>query len=261
MTRSESEGDHMSATQIEVSPESFDTPELSPHAELAFMARALNREGYDDFNVGHITYRQPDETFLILPADLGWDEARPGNALRIDIDGNLLEGEGKLMPAVRLQLEYHRLHRGCIWAIHQHPWFATLWSTTGRIPPAYYQRAVHAIGGQIAVYDDHQGPVSGVDAARAAAAAMGDASVTLLRNHGVFVVGDDAGQAYSRAVGLERRCRMAWYAESLCGAREMPEAAQHAVSELGRTKHGGRGPGLWEWAVRRELRADPALLS
>ena len=250
----------MSVTQIGVSPGSMDIPELSAHAETALMARALHREGYDDFNVGHITYRQPDQTFLILPADLGWDEARPESALRIDIDGNRLGGEGRLMPAVRLHLEYHRLHPDCTWAIHQHPWFATLWSSTGRIPPAYYQRAVHAIGGQIGVYDDHEGPVSGVDAARSAAAAIGDAAVTLMRNHGVFVVGDDAGQAYSRAVGLERRCRMAWYAQALDGAREMPEAAQHAVSELGRTKHGGRGPGLWEWAVRRELRADPSLV-
>ena len=248
----------MSATQTGVSPGSMDIPEFSAHAEIALMARALRREGYDDFNVGHITYRQPDETFLILPADLGWDEARPESALRIDIDGNRLEGEGRLMPAVRLHLEYHRLHPDCTWAIHQHPWFATLWSTTGRIPPAYYQRAVHAIGGQIGVYDDHEGPVSGVDAARSAAAAIGDASVTLMRNHGVFVVGDDAGQAYSRAVGTGAalpdglvRGSPGWGARD---ARGRPACSQRAGPDQARRPRAGPlGVGSPPGAARRPV--------
>ncbi len=42
-------------------------PELSAHAELALLARILWREGYDDHQVGHMTYRQPDGTYLALP--------------------------------------------------------------------------------------------------------------------------------------------------------------------------------------------------
>jgi ribulose-5-phosphate 4-epimerase/fuculose-1-phosphate aldolase len=234
-------------------------PELSPRAELALLARALYRVGYDDFNIGHMTYKQPDDTFLILPAEFGWDEARPEDLLRVDMDANILEGAGTVTPPIVLHMEYHKLHPDCIWTVHQHPRYATVWAAVGRIPKAYAQKGTE-LGDQIGLYDDYEGSVEGIDAARAAAVAVGDKKAVLLRNHGVFVVGDDVRQVFSRAVSLEVRCRVAWHVEAIGGGREMPEYGQRALVELGQKKLGNRAPGLWEWAVRRELRADPTLL-
>ena len=42
-------------------------PELTAAQELALLARILYREGYNDHLAGHITYRQPDGTFLVNP--------------------------------------------------------------------------------------------------------------------------------------------------------------------------------------------------
>src|SRR3954463_9718052 len=39
-------------------------PVLTPAAELALLCRMLHREGYDDHLAGHITYKEPDGTFL-----------------------------------------------------------------------------------------------------------------------------------------------------------------------------------------------------
>ena len=57
------------------------------------LARTLWREGYDDHLAGHITYRQPDGTLLCNPWLLLWEELRPEDVLRIDLDGNVLEGD------------------------------------------------------------------------------------------------------------------------------------------------------------------------
>jgi ribulose-5-phosphate 4-epimerase/fuculose-1-phosphate aldolase len=235
-------------------------PELSPRAEVALLARALFREGYDDGIFGHMTYRQPDDTFLILPAEFGWNEARPDDILRIDIDANVLEGSGTVTPPIILHLEYHKLHTKCIWTVHQHPRYATVWSALGRIPPVYSQKGA-SLGDSIGLYDDYEGSVEGRDAARSAAAAVGDKTAVLLRNHGVFVVGDDVRQVFGRAVNLEGRCRIAWQVEAVGGGREMPEYGQQALRELSKRAFNGRSPGMWEWAVRRELRADPTLMS
>jgi L-fuculose-phosphate aldolase len=235
-------------------------PGLTPRAEIALLARALYRAGYSDGNAGHMTYRQPDNTFLVLSSDFGWDEARPEDTLRIDGEGNVVEGSGSVTPAIRLHLEYHRLHPACVWTVHQHPQYATVWSALGRIPPVYSQKGA-TFGDEIGLYDDYEGSVDGEVSARAAAEAIGDHTATLLRNHGVFVVGDDVRQVIGRAVALEGRARMAWHVEAIGNGREMPESGQQALVTLSRKHFQGRIPGLWEWSVRRELRADPTLLS
>ena len=62
-------------------------PDLTPREELVILARTLWREGYDDHIAGHITYRQPDGTFLCNPWYLLWSELRAEHVIRIDIDG------------------------------------------------------------------------------------------------------------------------------------------------------------------------------
>jgi ribulose-5-phosphate 4-epimerase/fuculose-1-phosphate aldolase len=235
-------------------------PDLTPEAELAVLARALFREGYDDHHVGHILVRQPDDTFLSLPYELGWDEVTASDIVRIDSAGIKLAGRWSAIPANRLHLEVHRRRPGLGVSIHHHPRFATIWSALGRIPPAYDQRAVGAIEEDIVLYDDYPGAVDHDDEAAAAADAIGDANFALLRNHGVFVAGDDVRQAVQRAVALEWRCRQAWFVEAVGDGRPMPASGREALVAALRA-HGERFPMLWEWLARRELRADRGVLT
>ena len=80
-------------------------PTLSPRAELAILARALYREGYEEHIAGHISYKQPDGTFLVNPYHLRWDEVRAKHICRIDLDGKVLKYElrerGKAVTAPR----------------------------------------------------------------------------------------------------------------------------------------------------------------
>ena len=45
-------------------------PELTAAQELALLCRCLFAEGYEDHLAGHITYKQPDGTFLVNPFGL-----------------------------------------------------------------------------------------------------------------------------------------------------------------------------------------------
>ena len=82
-------------------------PELSPEAEVAVLARALCREGYDDHIAGHIAYLQPGGTFLANPFELPWDEVRACDIMRIDMDGNVLSGKWSASRALRMHLALH----------------------------------------------------------------------------------------------------------------------------------------------------------
>jgi ribulose-5-phosphate 4-epimerase/fuculose-1-phosphate aldolase len=194
-----------------------------------------------------------------LPYERAWDEVTASDVVTIDLDGHKIAGPGTVRSPIVIHTEFHRARPGVDVTIHQHPKFATIWSACGRVPPAYDQRSALLATDEIAFYDDYKGPVRQLEAAKAAVDGMGTANVALLRNHGAFVVGDSIPQAFQRAVSLEYRCQQAWYVEAIGGGSPMSEAGQLALIESVRAR-GGVLPMLWVWAVRREIRLDPAVI-
>jgi L-ribulose-5-phosphate 4-epimerase len=230
-------------------------PALTPRQELVLLARTLWHEGYDDHLAGHITYRQPDGTFLCNPWFLLWEELRPDDVLVIDGEGNVLAGDWPTPPGLPLHLELHRQRHDVTVAVHSHPRFGTVWADLARIPDCYDQSSALG-GGQLVVVDEYQGPVDSRDNAARAVTAMGSADMALLANHGVFVTAGSIRAAHQRAVALEYRCRRAWYVEALGGGRPLPEPARSFFA----ASDGEGFIGFFEAMARRELLRDPSLL-
>jgi ribulose-5-phosphate 4-epimerase/fuculose-1-phosphate aldolase len=230
-------------------------PELTDRQQLAVLARTLWREGYDDHLAGHITMRQPDGTLLCNPWMLLWEELRPSDMLRIDLEGNVVEGEWPVPPGIPLHLALHARRDDVVVAVHHHPRFGTIWADAGRVPGCYDQSSALG-GGEVVLVDEYAGPVNDRGSADLAVTAMGQADMALLANHGVFVLARSVRAAHQRAVALEQRCRHAWHVEALGGGRELPEPARSFFRS-----HDGEGfIGFWEAMARRELRLDPSLL-
>lgn len=227
-------------------------PPLTAEQELVLLARTLWHEGYDDHLAGHITYKQSDGTFLTNPWYLLWDEFGPQDVVRIDIDGNVLEGRWPPAPGVQLHLALHRVRHDAAVAIHNHPRWATVWANARRIPGVIDQSSALG-GGKVVVVDEYEGTVVMADAARAAVAAMGDADIALLAGHGLFVVGTDLPRAHLRAVSFAERCHRAALVEGLGGA---PDLRADIADLLGVAEF----EGFWEAMARKEIRRDPAIL-
>jgi L-fuculose-phosphate aldolase len=231
-------------------------PPLTPKQELALLARVLYQEGYNDHLAGHITYKQPDGTFLVNPYGLTWGEIRASDVMRMDADGNELEGPWTITPAITLHVELHRARPDLTVALHNHSRWGTIWADIGRAPEIYDQTGALYHGG-VAVYDEYWGSVDHPENAKAAVAAMGDANVCLLANHGVVVVADDIEQAYLRAMSFEWRCRQAWHVAAAGGGRPMHPDAAAAYGSFFDTHP---FTGLFQAMCRAELRRDPSVL-
>jgi L-fuculose-phosphate aldolase len=243
-------------TDLRRNPMAPPLPELTPQAEVALLARTLFQEGYDDHLSGHITYRQPDDTLLVNPFGLTWDEVRASDVMRIDLDGKVLEGEWTVTPAITLHLELHKARHDIAVAVHNHSRWGTIWADLRRIPPVYDQTSA-MVPGEVALHDDFQGSVDGVENARGCVDALADARMALLANHGVLVVGTDVAQAHHRSVVLEWRCRQAWHVEAIGNGVPVDD---DVVQKFGSVFDLVSFPGLWEAMVRRELRRDPMVL-
>jgi ribulose-5-phosphate 4-epimerase/fuculose-1-phosphate aldolase len=222
---------------------------------LVLLARTLWREGYDDHLAGHITYRQSDGTLLCNPWLLLWDELRPDDVLRIDVDGHVLDGEWPVPPGIPLHLELHRQRHDVVVAVHSHPRYATVWADLGRIPGCFDQSSALG-GGEPVLVDEYEGPVDSREAAARAVTSMGPAASALLANHGVLVTAGSIRAAHQRSVALEYRSRRAWQVEAIGEGRELPEPARSFF----RASDGDGFVGFFEAMARQELRLDPGCL-
>ena len=232
-------------------------PELTPQQEIALLARTLWAEGYDDHLAGHITVNMGDGTLLCNAWLIRWDEMRPEHVIRIDLDGNVVEGDWPVPLGIPLHLELHRLRPDVQVAMHNHPLYGTVWADMGEIPPAYDQSSTLG-GGSLVLVDEYAGAVNASDAARAAVEAMGDADMALLAGHGVFVLGSTVRAVHQRAVALEQRCQRAWRVRVAGGRSTSPLPA--SWTERMAQSDGNGFIGFWESSVRAELRRDPTLL-
>lgn len=231
-------------------------PDLDPREQIVLLGRALWNEGYRDHLSGHITYNLGDGTLLCNPWLLTWEEVMPEQIIRIDLEGNLVEGDWPAPLGIPLHLALHAARPDVQIALHNHSEYGTVWSDIGEVPPAYDQSSSLG-GGEIVLVDEYDGGVDSMEAASKAIVAMGDADRALLGGHGVFVLGSTARAVYLRAVALEQRCKNAWMVRVANG----PEKSSLPDWWLDRmAKSDGNGfRGFWEATVRAELRRDPAL--
>lgn len=232
-------------------------PELTPAEEIVLLARTLWTEGYRDNLAGHITYNCGDGTLLCNPWLLTWEEFGPEDVLRIDLLGNVLEGDWPVPLGIPLHLALHKARPDVTFALHNHSEYGTVWADLKEIPPMHDQSSSLG-GGELILIDEYDGGVDQMDAAEAAIAGLGDAEIALLGGHGVFVLGSSARAVYLRAVSLEIRSKNAWMTRVAQG----PEKTSLPDWWIDRqSKSDGNGyRGFWESAVRAALRAEPELL-
>ncbi len=233
-------------------------PELDARQELVLLARALWREGFDDHLAGHITVNLGDGTMLCNPWLLTWDELLPEHVIRIDMNGELVDGEWPVPLGIPLHLALHRARPDVQWAMHNHPRYSTAWADMGEVPPAMDQSGTLGGGGAVHCVDEYRGGVNNAESAAAAIDGMGDSEMALLAGHGVFVLGGSARSVYQRGVALEARCRRAWQIRAAGGALDSKLPAAFVEAMQGSDGEGFIG--FWEAAVRAELRAEPTLL-
>jgi L-ribulose-5-phosphate 4-epimerase len=232
-------------------------PELTQREEIVLLARTLWREGYNDHLAGHITINQHDGTLLCNPWMLLWNEFKAADVIRIDLEGNVLEGDWPVPPGIPLHLQLHKLRPGIEVAMHNHPLYGTVWADMQEVPAAMDQSSSLG-GGNLVLVDEYDGPVNDPAGARKAIEKMGDSEIALLAGHGVFVLGNSVRAVHQRAVALEQRCRHAWHVRAAAGAVPTPLPSSYA--ERMRQSAGDNFMGFWEAMVRQELRLDPSLL-
>lgn len=200
------------ATQISSHHRSLDCSEAewAARLELAACYRIFDHLGWSESIYNHISVKVPDEegAFLINPFGLLYSEVCASNLVKIDIEGNTLDGS--LYPVNKAGFTQHGyFHAHVPWAhaiCHSHT-TATMavCSMEGGLRPVNFY-ACNFIG-RLSYHDFEGITVRGEEGARLVAN-LGDNRILMLRNHGPVILGRSIPEIFIQHWALQRACEV-----------------------------------------------------
>ena len=183
----------------------FSAESLQLRRELAYACRILAANGQNDTVYGHVTYREAGaQTFWMKPATLGLDEITPETLIRVDLEGNVVEGELPRHLEFPLHAEIFRARPTVTCVVHTHPIYSIAFAATGE--------PLHAVSHEGAQFTPPDVPrftrTSDLITTRAlgeeVASTLGGRLACYLINHGIVVAGTTIDQAVVSAINVER---------------------------------------------------------
>jgi ribulose-5-phosphate 4-epimerase/fuculose-1-phosphate aldolase len=200
---------------------------------------------------GHISARDPERTdhFWVLDWGVPFHAATVDRLVLVGPDGTVEDAGGSSGGAVNVA-GYH-IHSpllaarpDVVGAAHTHTPFGTPWSANVAPFRALSQESCAFVLDQ-AVFDDEEVEVLSIDGGKRIAAALGDAKLCILRNHGLLAVGTSVEAAVGWFVMAERVAEV--HVKAPDGRPISAEGAATAASTL-RPDHVGRR--VFHWLVR-----------
>ncbi len=182
--------------------------------QLYHLHLELPRNNLVAWTSGNVSARDPETGLVVIkPSGVRYEHLRPEQMVVVDLDGNIVEG--KLSPssdtASHVHIYRHRPDVGGI--VHTHSPYATAFAAVNRPIPVYLTAQADEFGGPIPC--GGFALIGGEAIGKVVVESIGTSRAVLLKNHGVFTIGQDAEAAVKAAVMVEDVARTTWLALQL----------------------------------------------
>jgi len=203
---------------------------------------------------GHVSARDPILTdhFWLLDWAVPFGAATPDQLVLVGPGGDVMDEDGN--PTGAVNTAGYNIHApllaarpDVVSACHTHTAFGTPWSANVEPFRALSQESTAFVFDQ-ALFDDEEVEVLSVDGGKRIAAALGDAKLCILRNHGTLTVGRTVEEAVGWFVMSERVAEV--HVKAPDGKAISDEAAAIAAGSMAGDLTGWRA---FQWARRSVL--------
>jgi ribulose-5-phosphate 4-epimerase/fuculose-1-phosphate aldolase len=175
--------------------------------DLAAAYRLVAHFGWDDLLATHISVRLPDhKSFLINPFGMLFEEIRPSDLVKVDMEGNVLSDTP--WPINRAGFVIHSaIHMArpdalCVVHLHTPDGVAVSMLEEGLLP---LNQTAMTVAGDIA-FHDYEGIAVNLEERARLTADLGAHNLMLLRNHGTLALGTSIAEAFTAMYTLETAC-------------------------------------------------------
>ncbi|MDN3652024.1 class II aldolase/adducin family protein [Thalassotalea ponticola] len=235
--------------------------EWQTRVDLAACYRLVAHMGWDDLIYTHISARIGDsKQFLINPFGVAFDEVTASNLVKIDIQGNILDGsELAINPAgftIHSAIHEVRHDATCVIHLHTPATICVASQQQGLLPLSQY--AMFSLASLS--YHDYEGLAVNLDERKRLQDDLANTNHMLLPNHGALTLGPTIGDAFMRFYDLQRACEIQ-LAMQASGQPIVP-VKQHIIDSVYKQAnivHSGQtgGQKAWPAMLRKAKRLFP----
>ncbi|WP_153769069.1 class II aldolase/adducin family protein [Labrenzia sp. CE80] len=188
------------------------TTQPKERIDLAAAYRLIAHYQMDDSIFTHISAKAPDDegenTFLINPYGLRFDEVSASSLATVDIDGNILRdtygaGINKAGFTIHSAVHAARPEIHCVLHTHTVAGVAISSMEEGILPLNQWALQFH----NRCAFHDYEGIALDLGERERLVSDLGEHKVMILRNHGLLTCGRTVGEAFSLMFNMERACR------------------------------------------------------
>jgi L-ribulose-5-phosphate 4-epimerase len=195
----------------------FSSESLKLRRELAYACRILAANGQNDTIFGHVTYREPGaKTFWMKPATMGLDEITPETLIRVDLDGNVVEGELPRHVEFPIHAEVFRARPDICCVVHTHPIYSIAFAATSQPLRAVSHEGAQFTPPDVPRFTRTSDLITTRELGEEVSITLGERLACYLVNHGIVVAGNTIEKAVVSAINLERASQIQLLA-STCG--------------------------------------------
>ncbi|MBN1875493.1 MAG: L-ribulose-5-phosphate 4-epimerase [Anaerolineae bacterium] len=200
---------------------------------------ALPAEGLVTMTSGNVSGRDPDTNLVVIkPSGVKFEALTPENMVIVDLDGNLVEGDYGASTDTATHVYVYRRRPDVMGIVHTHSNYATAFAAVGKSIPVYLT----------AIADEFGGPIPCGDYARIGSQAIGkeiiraigNSRAILMKQHGVFTVGETPEAALKAAVMVEDVAKTVWLALQIGTPEELPQEEVEANHDRYQHRYGTR---------------------
>ena len=160
---------------------------------------------------GNVSGRHPETGYVVIkPSGVRYEVLKPSDMVIVDVEGNLIEGELKPSSDTASHLYIYRHRADVMGIVHTHSPYATAFAAVGKPIPVCLTAVADEFGGPIPVGDFAL--IGGEAIGKAVVDAIGASCAILLKQHGVFTIGDSPTTAVKAAVMVEDIAKTVWLA-------------------------------------------------
>ena len=204
--------------------------------DLAVFYRLMAHFRMTDLIDTHISARVPGEPdhFLINRYGVLFDEMRPQDLVKIDLQGRLVAGQDPATSRINLAgftvhsaIHEARHDLACVVHTHTADGIAVSCQAEGLLPISQHAlKFYNRIG-----YHDYEGVALELDERARLARSLGRHDVMILRNHGLVAAGDSIAKAFHNIMFLERACQA--QVKALSGGRPLTIPSPEVCARAG----------------------------
>lgn len=180
---------------------------MQARLELAACFQVAAQLGLEEGICNHFSAMVPghDDLFFVNPFGYAFGEITASRLLVCDLDGHVLAGQGRPeATAFFIHARLHRLKPRVRAAFHTHMPNATALSMLAGPPLLWLGQTALKFYGRTAVDEQYNGLALDDSEGDRIGAALGDADILFLKNHGVMTTGPNIAETWDDLYYLER---------------------------------------------------------